>query len=230
MGFPQIRGRAILAVSLLLSVVAALSPPSPAAQTLRGKELARALREGGYVVYLRHAATDPNQADTDRATLERCETQRNLSAEGRQMARDIGRAFKAQGIRVGKVLSSPCCRTTETARLAFGDRERSSALYFAVGADRDQRARLTAQLRQMLGTPPAPGTNTVIVSHHANLKEAAGIWPKNEGDAHVFRPGTGGAFDHVGEIGSEEWPPLARDASPNRTRMMARDAGVGPAR
>ena len=31
-------------------------------------------------------------------------------------------------------------------------------------------------------------------------QEATGIWPKREGDAHVFRPRPDGGFDYMGEI------------------------------
>src|SRR5918992_1485576 len=82
------------------------------------------LRRGGYVLALRHAATDFSMSDTTR-DLRDCSRQRNLSAEGRRQARSIGSAFRRLGIPVGVVLASPYCRTRETARLAFG-RARSS--------------------------------------------------------------------------------------------------------
>jgi phosphohistidine phosphatase SixA len=212
------RARTALSVAVIVALAGAISPsvavgqsPGPA-PLLRGRELVDALRGGGYVVYFRHAATDSSQADTDRENLERCDTQRNLSAEGRRMARDIGQAFRALGIRVGKVISSPYCRAVDTAELAFGRPEKSASLYFSIGADREERARLSAELRRILATAPVAGTNTVLVSHHANLKEATGLWPKREGDAHVFRPRPGGAFEHVGEAGPDDWPRWARDA------------------
>jgi len=43
------------------------------------------------LVYFRHAATNANQVDADKLDFARCETQRNLSGDGRRMARDIGR-------------------------------------------------------------------------------------------------------------------------------------------
>ena len=227
------RARTALSEALIVALAGAISPsvavgqsPSPA-PLLRGRELVDALRGGGYVVYFRHAATDSSQADTDRENLERCDTQRNLSAEGRRMARDIGQAFRALGIRVGKVISSPYCRAVDTAELAFGRPEKSASLYFAIGADRDARAQLSADLRRMLATAPAAGTNTVLVSHHANLKEATGLWPKREGDAHVFRPRPGGAFEHVGEAAPEDWPRWARDAADGDRPAGPRRAEAG---
>ena len=69
-------------------------------------------------------------------------------------------------------------------------------------SEREQQSQV---LRQMLAASPAPGTNTVIVAHHANLKEATGIWPKREGDAHVFRPRADGGFDYLGEVSAAGW-------------------------
>ena len=86
------------------------------------------------LVYFRHAATNADQVDTDKPDFARCETQRNLSGAGRRVARDIGAAFKALGIRVDKVVSSPYCRTVETAQFAFGRNEVSPVL-FRPGAD-----------------------------------------------------------------------------------------------
>ena len=48
------------------------------------------------------------------------------------------------------------------------------------GTDASQTKRITESLRRMLSTPPK-ATNAVIVSYTANLREAAGIWPKPEG-------------------------------------------------
>jgi phosphohistidine phosphatase SixA len=177
---------------------------TPGATLPEGK-LIDALRRGGYVIYFRHAATNPEQADTSDPRLGRCESQRNLSVDGRRMARDIGAAFQMLRIPVGKVVSSPYCRAVETAKLAFGRREVSEALYFAMGIGKAEREEQGLALRQMLATPPGRGANTVLVAHHANLKEATGIWPKREGDAHVFRPRPDGGFAHLGGVSPEAW-------------------------
>jgi hypothetical protein len=56
--------------------------------------LVRALRRGGYVIYFRHAATDPSPDDADPVVLSDCDTQRNLSAAGRTQARSLGPNMK----------------------------------------------------------------------------------------------------------------------------------------
>jgi phosphohistidine phosphatase SixA len=176
-----IRYRSVLGLGLLVAISFAATPtfaqPTAPGAILPESDLIDALRRGGHVIYFRHATTDPDQADTTDPKLGRCDAQRNLTADGRQMAGEIGAAFKALRIPVGKVLSSPYCRAVDTAKLAFGRHEVSDVLYFAIGVGKTEREQQGLALRQMLATPPARGTNTVLVAHHANLKEAAGIWP-----------------------------------------------------
>ena len=55
-------------------------------ETLDPVQLAEALQDGGYVVYLRHAATDQSKEDAGVVDLEDCSTQRNLTDAGREQA------------------------------------------------------------------------------------------------------------------------------------------------
>ena len=57
----------------------------------------------------------------------------------------------------------------------------------------------------MLTVVPERGSNTVLVSHSANLFEAAGIFPKPEGVAIVFRPLPGGRFEALARILPDDW-------------------------
>ena len=66
----------------------AVVPPANAAQ------LAAALRQGGLVLFVRHAATDRSRDDDAHVVLENCATQRNLSAAGRAQAEGIAAAIK----------------------------------------------------------------------------------------------------------------------------------------
>jgi broad specificity phosphatase PhoE len=163
------------------------------------------LRKGGLVIYFRHALTDQKGATDEEADLAKCATQRNLSAAGRAQATQIGTAFHTLGIPVGLVATSPFCRCKDTAKLAFGRFDVSDDLFFAIGTNVGDTERFARSLRRMLGTMPAPATNTVIVSHTANLREAAGIWPKAEGVAYVFRPWPGGAFEAIAMVMPDDW-------------------------
>lgn len=190
------------------AVIAAVSIGTVRAQEKPLAELGSVLgelRKGGLVIYFRHAATEQSGSNDDAADLARCESQRNLSAEGREQATQIGKAFRALGIPVGSVASSPFCRCKDTAQLAFGRFAVNQDLYFAISTDANETRRLTASLRKILATPPTAATNSVIVAHTANLREAAGLWPKPEGAAYIFRPLSGGRFEAVAKIQPEDW-------------------------
>jgi phosphohistidine phosphatase SixA len=176
------------------------------------------LRHGGFVIYFRHAATEQTGATDETSDLSRCETQRNLSAEGRTQAQGIGGAIKALGIPVGTVAASPFCRTRDTARLAFGRFTVNKDLYFVISTDAGETKRLADSLRRLLSTPPANGTNSMLVSHSANLLEAAGIFAKPEGAAFVFRPLPGGKFEAIARILPEDWARAVKLGQSARSR------------
>jgi len=165
------------------------------------------LRKGGLVIFVRHAATE--QSTREEVDLSKCETQRNLSPEGREQAAQIGEGFRTLGIPVGTVVTSPFCRCKDTAQLAFGRFSVERDLSFALKTDAAETKRLADSLRRMLSTPPTDATNTIIVAHTANLQEAASLWPKPEGAAYVFRPLANGGFEALAKIAPEEWTKVA---------------------
>ena len=194
----------------------------PAAQT--ASTFVADLRRGGYVIAFRHAATDFSMSDTAREYAD-CAHQRNLSAAGRRQARTIGGAFRALGIPVGAAIASPYCRTLETARLAFGRAIPSADLLSEQGAlhgERDLPARLRARLRKR----PAPGTNTVLVSHQFAIDGATGT-DVAEGEAAIFRPdGSRRGFRLVRKVTAARWSALARSATAAAARPRVHEYAV----
>lgn len=167
------------------------------------------LRQGGYVFYFRHAATDMFQLD-DHPTVGDCTTQRNLSDEGREQARTIGKAFQKQKIPVGVVLSSPFCRCVETAQLAFGKVSVDDSLFFATRLSAAERQANAARLRKTMAKIPLAGDNNIVVAHNANLMEAFDIWPDEEGGAFIYKPDGRDAGRALAHIPVGLWPTLAR--------------------
>jgi phosphohistidine phosphatase SixA len=160
------------------------------------------LRDGGYVVVFRHAATDSGMDTTD--DLSDCSRQRNLNGEGRRQSREIGRAFERLDIPVGPVLASPFCRTRDTARIAFGRVQPSRALlsveFFA--SPREARRR---GLTRLLKAEPPDGANTVLVSHGSAIFEAMEREPE-EGDAVIVDPGRGKrGFALMAAVAAGDW-------------------------
>src|SRR6188472_3700971 len=169
------------------AVVAAVTLVAGAGATT-SPNLGKTLRAGGLVLVLRHAHTDQSKQDEDPVVVADCDTQRNLSAQGRADARAIGRGVRRLNLPIGKVLSSAYCRTLETARLAFGRATVSPALLNTIASAHDARWRAQIQAaRRLVGTKPAPGTLTVLVTHGVVVQEATGQ-VLEEGETIVFRP------------------------------------------
>ena len=163
------------------------------------------MRDGGLVIYWRHALTDHSRRDSDLSDMDRCETQRNLNGPGRQQARAVGEAFERHGIPVGTVLSSTFCRNRDTAELAFGRYESVDDL-FNLPAVRDPARQewLVTSLRERLATPPEDAAlNTVIVGHNLNLRAAANVFI-DEGGIALFEPLGGNRFRHLGSLRPED--------------------------
>src|SRR5688500_5380433 len=121
------------------------------------------LREGGYVLYMRHASTDFSQNDSRMTSYEDCASQRNLTDQGRAEAREIGAHVKRLGIPVGEVLASPFCRTMETARLAFGKARATNEV--RGGPARPDDPGRYDELKKLLSAAVKKGENRVISSH-----------------------------------------------------------------
>ncbi|WP_192498993.1 histidine phosphatase family protein [Skermanella pratensis] len=177
---------------------------SAQAEELKGDALFSALKNGGYVIYIRHALSDTSQNDADPIDVANCQTQRNLSAAGKDQARAIGKAMQERGIAVDAVMTSAYCRAKETGTLAFGDIQTSDALFYSLGLSKDDAAKAADQLKKIIGTAPPAGKNTVLVGHTSNIKEVAGVWPKTEGGAFVMEPKGAGNFAVVGSFSAED--------------------------
>ncbi len=176
---------------------AALSATPAAADTLSPQQLGGALKQGGYVVYLRHALTDTSRNDAKMQSDTDCDNQRGLSTAGRSMASTMGQNIKALKLRSQEVLSSPLCRTMDTATLALGQATATNALREIEGRD-------YAQLRRLMTTSVAKGSNRWLVGHGAPLRLSAGGPPLAEGEAVVLRP-TGSSWTVVARLQAADW-------------------------
>jgi phosphohistidine phosphatase SixA len=188
--------------------LAGLLAPAPAAEPLGGADLLRALRGGGFIVYFRHADTDHRQEDVRGGAPGDCARQRNLSARGRDRARDLGAAIRALDLPIGRVLASPLCRTVETALLIFGAAERAPAVRDPGPAPPGSPDRFRA-LHGLLSAPPPAGTDLVIVGHGYPFWSLVGGQMLEEGEAALVRPAPGG-FEVVARLSLREWRTLGQ--------------------
>jgi len=217
-GYTTLRAAALAFISwtLIQTAVAqqfqGVPPPAPGrsalpATPISGQQLLPELRKGGYIIYFRHTSTDFSRDDSRSKSDEDCDNQRPLTDRGREEARQIGAAFRELKIPIEKVLASPRCRTMETAMLAFGRAERANEA--RGGLVRDSDPQRYAGLRQLLSTPPQPGTNLVIASHGNPFYATAGAPYLAEGEAAVVRP-LGKDFEIVARVKHDAWRALAR--------------------
>ncbi|NEP03333.1 MAG: histidine phosphatase family protein [Symploca sp. SIO2E9] len=177
---------------------------------LSGTQLLSALRQGGHVIYFRHAQTEKDYADQVTADVNNCASQRVLSETGWQQARTIGAAFEDKSIPVGKVISSQYCRAWKTADLAFGKYDKNPALNFLPFEDytEAQVAQMKANVMPLLTVVPETRTNTVIVGHDDIFESATGIYPDPQGIAYVLKPDGNGSFEIIANMLPEEWSHL----------------------
>jgi broad specificity phosphatase PhoE len=194
------------ALSALALAAAALAQSDPPTQDLPPARLVAELRDGGRVMFLRHAATDFGENDSRMKGFKDCGGQRNLVDKGRDDARKIGIAIRALGIPIGRVLSSPYCRTIETAELAFGRSEQVDEVRYGSTAEGAERY---AALRELLGARPEQG-NTVIVGHGTPFYALTRV-RLAEGEMAVLRP-LGGQFEVMGRIKPGDWAALRAGA------------------
>ena len=164
-------------------------------------EVLKLLREGGYVLYLRHTSTDFSQNDSRMTSFDDCASQRNLTDQGRDEARAIGEHVKRLQIPIGEVLASPFCRTMETARLAFGRAKATSEVRGGPASDETGRY---AALKKLLSTAIPKGQNLVISSHGNPFRAVAGPPYLAEGEIAVVRP-EGETFSVVARIRLSDW-------------------------
>jgi phosphohistidine phosphatase SixA len=186
---------------------------SPSEQDLIPK-----LKDGGYVLFLRHPQTNPDQADTDPFHLENTNAQRQLTDEGRSQAKAIGEAFRALKIPVAGVTTSKFFRAYETGKL-MGVAEVTTSIDVTEGGQvvtPKENQRRAKALRTLLGTPPLEGQNSLIVSHKPNLQDAAGkeFGDLAEGEIAVFKPRGGHQFELVARVAPpSKWTEWAKSAS-----------------
>lgn len=181
------------------------SPPAPKGAPPPVPSLLSALREGGYILYFRHAATDFTQNDDKMTGFEDCASQRNLTDGGRADARAIGAAIRSLGIPIGEVLASPFCRTRETAELIFGRATVSTAV--RGGPPSSEGARYD-DLRTLFARPVSGKANLAISSHGNPFVAVAGPPYLAEGEAAVVQPLGNTQFRIVARIKKDEWAAL----------------------
>lgn len=190
--------------------VAAVSPAPTFVEKPITAELMNEIRQGGFVLYLRHGITDNSRPDRfPNVDLNDCNTQRLLSDEGRALMKQIGQSIREQKIPLGKIVVSPMCRTKESAQLAIGDQfETAEPLMYSANMTSEQKKPRIEALKKLLVAPIAKGANTLLLAHAPNLADLIGFFVKPEGTLVVFRQAGPSGYEYVASIHPEDWAKL----------------------
>jgi phosphohistidine phosphatase SixA len=155
-----------------------------------------ALKQGGKVILLRHGHVDIREGIA-RLSPGNCAEEVNLSSRGIEQAKRIGEAFRAHGIAVGEVLSSPYCRCIDTGKIAFG---RATPVQYLVppGVVSDGQAKLNDErvLQEILKYRDS--SNLVMITHDLNIANVV-FEPPVMGEFFVVEP-NGADVDVIGKI------------------------------
>ena len=175
-----------------------------------------ALQQGGHVIVVRHGATFPDQADTNPLDPKDTVHQRQLNDSGRALAKAMGEAMRKLKIPVGQVQTSLFQRAVDTGTL-LGFGTVSSTVDLAEGGlvvSPNENNRRANSLRALAGTPPAAGTNIILVTHKPNIIDALGKdwFDVREGEASIFKPDGKGSYTLVARVQAAEWAKLAQSA------------------
>lgn len=219
-------------LALAAFIVALLLPATASAQTkglpdpqyeLKGEALIEALRGGGYTLLFRHAARGLNVSESNVIVMDDCSTQIPLAPLGHAQAQSAGEAIRKLGIPIGESIASPFCRTMDTARHIAGH-ARADKVVLGLTADNTSEPVPFARLVEIMATPPARGTNRVIVGHNTAFTETEGGPYLQEGESAVFK-----AIDRkrvlVARVRIEDWQAYAAAANklPQAARSSAPD-------
>ena len=136
------------------------------------------LKNGGNLIFIRHAYA-PGGGDPDNFNINDCSTQRNLSKEGREQAKNIGNYFKENLIPIDKVISSEWCRCKETAQIAFKKFETKRFLnsFFSEKFSKNKKNQIK-DLKKYINKWDS-NKNLVFITHYVVIYEALNYAPSS---------------------------------------------------
>ena len=204
--------RIVIALAAFGGLLAVSGVTAPGFAAGGNSNVVQKLRAGGLVVVVRHGATFADQADSDPLNFDNIAAQRNLNDKGKALAKAFGDAIRQAGIPVGTVFTSKYNRAYETAVIAgFKDiRKISDITEGGLVVSPNENSRRVDAFRKLLGTAPAAGTNTILVTHKPNIVDALGKdwFDVKEGEASIFRPDNG-SYKLIARVQMDEWAHLA---------------------
>ena len=136
-------------------------------------------KNGDKIILIRHSKA-PGFGDPPGFKIEDCKTQRNLSKEGIDQSKKIGKLFKKNKIKIHRVLSSQWCRCKDTAKYAFKNYKEFSALNSTFQPPYDKNAKKQIkELRNYIQKWDGNGGNLVLVTHYVIITAITDTVPRS---------------------------------------------------
>ena len=176
--------------------------------------LVRELRNGGYVLYLRHGALLPTSVDKVIAGewWKDCQNTKRIGPEVQAQMRAMADALSRQRIAIHEVQSSEFCRAYDTAiLLGVAAPQRNAALNdIAAFGNQAQTpvllANYTAGILQLLAKPTPARTNRVLVGHALPTWDIhPALSTLSEGHTAIFKVEPGNRFHYITTLSPGQW-------------------------
>ena len=136
-------------------------------------------KNGDKIILIRHSKA-PGFGDPPGFKIKDCKTQRNLSKEGVDQSKKIGKLFKINQIKIDQVLSSQWCRCKDTAKYAFGNFKEFTSLNstFQSPYNKNEPKQLK-ELYNFVNKWDGKGKNLVLVTHYSIITAVTNAVPSS---------------------------------------------------
>ena len=181
--------------------------------------LVRELRNGGFVLFLRHGSLVPSTEDKvgTGEWWKDCQNTRRVGPEVQTQMRAFSEALSRQRIAIHEVVSSEFCYAYDTgALLGVAPSQRTALLNdfktFGTGAQSPAiLANYVAGIAQSLGKPTLPRANRILVGHalppsiiHPALTSLI------EGHTAIFKVEAGNRFHYITTLSPGQWQSIGK--------------------
>ena len=183
--------------ALVLSLISSLTAQSSFANELLIWDQLQGKAPKGYVLLFRHSLA-PGVGDPANFKLNDCSTQRNLSAEGREDAKEIGKWLQRREVKIARVESSRWCRAKETAQLLNLGKVRLNPNLDSLFQEADATKHpQTSKVRQQIINHRNKTGLLVLVGHYVNIAALTGVGV-DSGEGILVRADNKGVIKVVG--------------------------------
>ena len=159
---------------IFLTIIFLISNNSQASQSVW--QLAK---NGDKIILIRHSQA-PGFGDPPGFKIKDCKTQRNLSKEGINQSKKIGKLFEKNQIKIDQVLSSQWCRCKDTAKYAFKKYKEFSALNSTFQQPYDKNAKKQIkELKDYIQNWNGNGSNLILVTHYVIITAITDVAPRS---------------------------------------------------